>query len=192
MVLGVMVAVIVGLAVLAAVGERRSERDPATGPTAPGAVVPEADRPGDDPNPGALYPGRPGSQAEDQERAVGEPVRLAGYTATVRASSLLPTFVPAEDRTWVRVDVSLLNRDDRKQAYHPWQWQLQTPSGVVHNPRAYLGPMLGSGELLPGSSVEGAVYFEIGAERGDCYVLFKPELLDAARGVWRIVVPPAS
>jgi hypothetical protein len=62
-------------------------------------------------NPGELYPDRANHYREDQERHIGEPVMIAGYTTTV-------TDVDVDDGS-VRVDIEITNRDEDPQRSTP-------------------------------------------------------------------------
>jgi hypothetical protein len=131
-----------------------------------------------------LYPERPDRHAEDQEAAVGEPVRLGGYTATVTAAELAPGLL--DERVLV-VHVRVENRDDRAQPYNVFDWRIQDSAGRVLDPTpSGRDDGLGSGDLVHGGVASGTVAFGVGP--GTYYVIYKPKVFDAARGVWKITV----
>lgn len=39
--------------------------------------------------------------------------------------------------------------------------------------------------IVKGGKVSGKVVFEVGATKGDFYVIYKPDPFDAARGIWK-------
>lgn len=132
----------------------------------------------------ALYPDRPDRHAEDHEARVGEPVRLAGYTATVTGAELATDAFG--DRVLV-VHVTVENRDERAQPYNVFDWRIQDAAGRVLDPTVSTrDDDLGSGDLVSGGRVSGTVAFDVGP--GTYYVIYKPKLFDAARGVWQVTV----
>lgn len=133
---------------------------------------------------GSLYPDRPDQQGEDQEVAVGESVRLSGYTATVTGAAY--STQEFTDTGIVTVNVRIENRDDTAQAYNTFDWKIQTPNGQVLDPSFVADNSLGSGDLVGGGSVEGDVGFEV--EPGTYYIIYKPDAFDGARGIWQITV----
>ncbi len=131
-----------------------------------------------------LYPDRPDRRADDHEAEVGESVRLSGYTATLEDAEIERDGLIGDH---LRVGVALANRDDHAQPYEAWQIGLQTADGVVLDP--VLNPhedRIPGGELIPGGEVEGSVVFDVGP--GTYYLVFDPDLVGKARGIWRIDV----
>lgn len=133
---------------------------------------------------GSLYPDRPDQQDEDQEAAVGESVRLSGYTATLTDASFAPDEFTETGLTTITVKIE--NRDDAAQPYNTFDWKIQTPNGQVLDPSFSGDNTIGSGDLVSGGTVEGTVSFEVGA--GTYFVIYKPDAFDAARGIWQITV----
>lgn len=132
----------------------------------------------------ALYPDRPDRHAEDHEARVGESVRLAGYTATVTGAELAADAFG--DQVLV-VHVTVENRDKRAQPYNVFDWRIQDAAGRVLDPTVSTrDDDLGSGDLISGGRVSGTVAFDVGP--GTYYVIYKPKLFDAARGVWQVTV----
>jgi hypothetical protein len=127
-------------------------------------------------------------QREDQEVAVGGSVRLSGYTATVVAAMFQPTLSEFEEQGYLVADVSVENRDDEAQPYNTFDWKLQTPNGQVIDPTFTSANQLGSGDLVKGGTVSGRVVWEIGATKGDFFVIYKPDVFDAARGIWKVTL----
>lgn len=159
----------------------------------PEAIIPfttpaaELGRSGDDPNPGALYAGRVDTQREDQERAIGEPVRLSGYTAVAVSAAFEEQLNDFATEGYVVVDVTVVNRDDTTQPVNPFDWRLQTPAGQVLD-ITFLGDNFAGSDLVTGGSISGQVVFEIGGTRGDFFLIYKPDPFDAARGIWKVTV----
>jgi hypothetical protein len=42
-----------------------------------------------------------------------------------------------------------------------------------------------SGDLVSGSKVSGKVVFEVGSQKSDIFIIYKP---DALRGIWKVAV----
>lgn len=135
-----------------------------------------------DGNPGELFPDRPNQFREDQERELGDAARLSGYTTTVESVSY-------DGAGEVTVSVRIENRDDEPQPMSFTDWRLVTPGGHVYDATSSTLPSTGQIESIP---VTGDVVFRVDplpAEvEGDLYVLYKPDNLDAAQGVWSFTV----
>lgn len=136
----------------------------------------------------SLYPDRSDRQKEDQEVQVGGEVRLSGYTASVASAEFRPQLDQFRTDGYLVVSVTVANRDDETQMYNTFDWKLQTPNGQVIDPTFSGDQTVGSGDLVPGGTTQGEVTFEIGATKGDYYVIYKPDPFDAARGVWKVTV----
>lgn len=140
---------------------------------------------GGDGNPGALFPDRPNQYREDQERALGDAARLSGYTTTVTGVTY--------DGGEVTVSVRVENRDDEAQPMFATDWSLVSPGGHTFEPVSSTLPSTGE---VGDEPVAGDVVFRVDATaaeaEGDFYVLYKPDALDAAQGVWSFTVPDAA
>lgn len=135
-----------------------------------------------------LFPGRADAQKEDQEREIGGEVRLSGYTTAVTGAAYQAELSMFEDEGYLVADVTVANRDQDAQSYNTFDWKLQTPSGQVVDPTFGSVDQLGSGDLVSGGQVAGKVLFEVGSEKGDFYVIYKPDPFDAARGIWKVTL----
>ena len=93
-----------------------------------------------------------------------------------------------EKNGYVMADVTILNRDDRAQPYNTFDWKLQTPNGQVVDPTFSSADQLGSGDLVSGGNVAGKLVFEGGAQKGDFFIIYKPDAFDEARGIWKVAV----
>lgn len=135
---------------------------------------------GGDHNPGALYPDRANQYREDQERPIGGSVMVGGYTATVTDAH------HDDDGTTIQVDVEITNRDDEPQRVDPTHWTLVNPRVQTIEAATTTYP---SGDLAEGETVVGSVLFRVDpGESGAYYIQYKPEILDAARGIWQMTV----
>ncbi len=135
----------------------------------------------------ALFPGRPNAQGSDHEAAIGDCVRMNGLTTYVTSASIVDSSNQFIDPQLV-IEVKIENRDPRAKPFNLFDWQLQTPGGQVVDPTIYLGDgALRSGDLIPGGSVSGKIAFDA-AEPGTYYLIFKPNPLDDARGIWEATV----
>lgn len=132
-----------------------------------------------------LYPERPDLQGEDHEAALGDCVRIAGLTAFVDAAAIVDGDLGGPQLV---ITVTERNRDDTAKPYNLFDWRIQTPEGQVLDPTIpwSTDQDLGSGDLVPGGSVTGDVAFDVGP--GTYFVIWKPDLFDAARGVWQVTV----
>lgn len=123
---------------------------------------------------------------EDQERNQGEIVRIAGFSTTVVSAGFQQSVGEFEDAGYLKATVKTCNRNDDAQSYSYVDWRLQTPAGQVMNPTIVVGaPTLALSpiDLVKGGEVSGDVYFEIDGQKGDFYLIYKPELFDASRGI---------
>jgi hypothetical protein len=133
-------------------------------------------------------------QKEDQERNQGEIVRIAGFSTTVVSAGFEQSVGQFQNAGYVKATVKLCNRNDDAQPYSYGNWRLQTPSGQVINPTFVVGaPLLGGQQPLPvdlvkGGVATGDVYFQIGGQKGDFYLIYKPDPLDSSRGIWKVTV----
>lgn len=171
-----------GVLVVRMAADARDERDEHAG--ADGCDP--SDEPGDTRSL-CLYPGRDGREPTDHEAELGRGVRLAGYTATVEAGFINELVL--DDQLGIRVHV--VNRDERIQPYGPLDWKVQTEEGRIVTPaQNEREDALGSGQLDRGEAIEGTLVFDL--EPGTYYVLYRPDLFNRARGVWRIDVAQAE
>jgi hypothetical protein len=132
------------------------------------------------PNPGVLYPDRANQYREDQERRIGEPVMIGGYTATVTEAGF-----DSESES-IRVDLEITNRDQEPQRVDATQWTLVNPRVQTLEAATATFPTT---ELAGGATTAAVVWFAVDPrETGEYYIQYKPEGLDAARGIWRVTV----
>jgi len=133
---------------------------------------------------------RPDRQDHDQERNLGEVVRFSGYTTAVVTAGFVPTLSEIETSGYIKITVKVCNRDDDTQQYYDGDWRLQTPSGTVLDPDFVTPPTLAlvPTDVVDGGTATGDVYFEVGAERGDFYIIYKPDPFDDARGIWKVSI----
>lgn len=136
-----------------------------------------------------LFPDRVDSQSEDQERNMGEGAELSGYTATVASAGYQPSVSTFEEKGYIVAEVTILNRDEKAQSYNYYDWKIQTPSGQIHDPSFTAAEgALDSGDMVSNGNVAGKVVFEVGSEKGDFYIIYKPDPFDAARGIWKVTL----
>jgi hypothetical protein len=135
---------------------------------------------GADSNPGELFADRANQYREDRERGIGEPVMIGGYTTTVTDATL-----DVEGRS-IRVDVEIANRDQEPQRVDATQWTLVNPRVQTIEASTAMFPVT---ELAGGDTVTAQVSFTVDpSEIGQYYIQYKPEILDAARGIWQMTV----
>lgn len=134
-------------------------------------------------------PGRADQQKEDQEVAIGETARVAGYEATVTSAEFQPELNDFETDGYIVANVRIVNTDDKAQPYNYFDWRVQTPNGQVIDPTfSTIDGQLDSGDLVQGGNVTGKVVFEVGETKGDFFLIYKPNAFDAARGLWKVTV----
>lgn len=90
---------------------------------------------------------------------------------------------------YIVIDVTLRNGGDETKPYNALDWKVQGPSGTVHDANPFGGEGgIESGDLITGGTTSGTVSFEVKGEKGDFYVIWKPDPFDAARGVWKVTI----
>lgn len=138
-----------------------------------------------------LFPGRPDAQPEDQEREIGQSARIGDLEAVVNEAGFQQSVSEFESDGYAVavVNISNVGTGSGTEAYDPLQWRLLLPNGQVLDAEIVtLADSLGSGDLISGGSVSGRVVFGVKDQRGDLYILYKPNPLDAARGVWKVTI----
>jgi hypothetical protein len=132
-----------------------------------------------------LYPGRIDAQPKDQERAIGQSATIDGVAATTTSASFRQSLSDFEQDGYIVVNVTLRNGGTKAAPYNPFDWRIQSPSGQVLDPTGTgMEGQLESGDLVQGGTVSGAIAFKIGATKGQFYILWKPNPVEANRGVW--------
>jgi hypothetical protein len=152
-------------------------------------LIAEVDRTGDEPNPGALFPGRPDRRAKDQERLVGpdqQPARLSGFSAWVVSPTLAEVGPDGAGGPFVKVIVRLVNRDDGPQDIADDQWTLLRPDGFGTT-TVYATPVLVSGNELAANSEVFAELWFTALVSGRYWLSFRPDE-GSPRGVWGLDV----
>jgi hypothetical protein len=185
-VLGVVLALVVlgglvagGVALARAASNARDDRAEERGSTCDPSDDP------DDTRNRCLYPDRPDQQPDDHEAEVGHAVRLAGYTTTVEAGFMHELVLA--DQLGIRVTIE--NRDGEPQPYGPNDFKVQARDGsLVTSVVNERDDALGTGELDQGESVTGTILFEL--PPGTYDVIYRPDLFNRGRGVWRITAEP--
>lgn len=132
-------------------------------------------------NPGELFPDRSNQYREDQEREIGDAALLSGYTTTV-------TDAVYEGDGVVTISVRIENRDDEPQDMRAGDWQLVSPGGNVYDPDRSTLPTTGKVGDEPVTGDVGFLVDELEVT-GDFYIIYKPDALDAARGIWQLTNP---
>lgn len=139
-----------------------------------------------------IYPNRPDKQKDDHEAAIGEEVRLSGYTTKVVQAGWTQQLDPYVLKAgYVTTTVTIANRDDKAQRYSITDWKIITPSGqVVDASFAGLADDKGlkSGDLVKGGTVTGDLAFEVGNTKGDYFIIYDPDSFSSPRGVWKVTV----
>lgn len=153
-----------------------------------------------------LFPDRPDTQPQDQERRIGESATIDGLRATVMEvgvedpRSLGTTGPGGKGETLVvRVTVENISGQPREvfNAEKSLGWRIQVPDGRVQEQRFYLLPGEQEGltrpewdnpELAGGGVVQTRVLFNTDNAKGDFYIIWKPNASDAARGVWKVTI----
>lgn len=135
-----------------------------------------------------LFPGRPDAKKGDKERNIGSSADLSGYTVTVNAAGFQQEISQFEKKGYLVADVTIMNRDEKAQSYNSFEWKLVTPGGTIIDPTFTTEDQLGSGDLVKGGTVSGKLHWEVGATKGDYYVIYDPTDLGSERAVWKTTV----
>lgn len=159
-----------------------------TGLTGGGA---EVDRPGDPPDPGSRYPGRPDLRPKDQERVPGlaeQPARLSGWSAWVATATKEAKGPDGVTGPFEKITVRLVNRDDAPQVALDDHWTLLRPDGIAQATSYATPSLVGAGTNVPGNGeLFGEVWFPV-ATPGRYWLALRPGA-DSERGIWAIDVP---
>ena len=134
---------------------------------------------GDKPNPGALYRGAyPGNDQTQERRIGGPPARFSGYTTWVRSVTRVParTFVTAYSGDYLRVHVTVFNRDTQSQGVCACDFYVYSRRYGVRNADVVGAPTLGvSREVRSGAKLDASVYLYIGKASGPLFVVYDPD-----------------
>jgi len=147
-------------------------------------------------NPGKLFRERRGKDAADQERNTGETANLGGFAATVTGASFEQSVGGGGSERlnsagYVKVSVKVCNRNRDTNDVNYLDWRLQTPNGnrlwLFTGTRFHT---FRSGTLVGGGEQAGDIYFEVGPQRGNFYVVFKPmsDPFGDERGFWKVTI----
>lgn len=111
-------------------------------------------------------------EAQSSELAPGQTYTTSkGLDITVNSVS---TATDALGDTYVSANVTYVNNGDEQESFDPFTWDLQTPAGVISDfSITGFDDALGNGDLTPGGTVTGTVYFE-GGEPGEYLILWEP------------------
>lgn len=132
----------------------------------------------------------------DRERVLGDPADVHGLQATVVAAEFVPQLSETETAGYLVAEVKLENLDRGETPYDRLDWVLEFPDGSTKNRIAAASQpdQIESDDLASDASVEGKVYFQIGSERGEFYVLYAPRRAaqmndnEKERGVWKVTI----
>jgi len=124
----------------------------------------------------------PDQQSTDCVALPNNTVALANTTVTATwtrsTGSLGENFVCAA--------VTIKNHNSSTISYNDlFYWKLQTPSGKVEDSNPFAATnALGSGDLVGGGTATGNVCFDDPAQTGTYVGIYKPDPLNATRGIW--------
>jgi len=137
----------------------------------------------------AVDPSNPDAQKEDQNAELGGSVKLSGYTTSVTAARFQQQISQFETDGYLVAEVDITNRDTKAQSFNYFDFKLQTPGGQVLDPDfSSLDGLLGSGDLIQGGNVTGKVVWTVGETKGTFIIIYKPDVFDAARGLWKVAI----
>jgi hypothetical protein len=151
------------------------------------AVVVETAMPGEDPNPGELYPGRPDIRPKDRERSAGldaSPARFSGWSAWIARQTVETTAPDGRTGRWLKITVRLVNRDTGPQTLGERRWVLLGPDGI-NRVTEYATPTFVNGSsVIGGGEAWGELWFPAPATGGS-WLSFRPDQA-SDRGVWAV------
>jgi hypothetical protein len=85
--------------------------------------------------------------------------------------------------------VTYKNGSGQKESFNGlFDWEVQTPSGVIRNPSLGGKDSLSAGELAPGGTVKGNVCFENPGESGDYWIITKVSFWTGEELRWKATV----
>jgi hypothetical protein len=90
----------------------------------------------------------------------------------------------------LKVSVKVCNRNSDTNDVNPLDWQLQTPNGNRVSLEPTHALTFRRGTLVGGGEQTGDIYFEVGPQKGDFYVVFKPlsDPFGDERGIWKVSI----
>ncbi len=151
---------------------------------------------GDVGNQGAIYRASYVSDADTQERRLGDPARFSGYTTWIDGVTLVPAsrYVDGYTGAYVRVEVRIFNRDADPQSGGARDFALWRVDEGFRRADFVGAPdtLADAAELESGESLAGAVYFYAGDAHGDLFVRYDPDAgaifaSNEGTGVWQVI-----
>ena len=147
-------------------------------------------------NPGSVYGRAYPSDAETQERILGDPARFSGYTTWIDSVTLVPAspYVDGYTGDYVRIEVRIFNRDAVAQPAGARDFSLWRRD-VGFRRADFVGErdaLPDKRSLVSGYSLVGAVYLYAGDAHGDLFVRYDPDRFDpftgsSSTGVWQVI-----
>ncbi len=125
----------------------------------------------------------------DQEVDVGQAATIGGVQATVTSANFQPTLDESHVEGYLVVDVGYANTSGQNTPYNSLDWKIQSPSGTTTGSESVgTDGQLASGDLADGATVSGKIAFAVGTQKGEFSIVWKPDPVDPARGVWKVPV----
>lgn len=130
-------------------------------------------------------------QKTDIEVVPGEMATIDGVKMAVTSADYkqsLDEFTTAESgKTYLVINVALENTDTTTHSYNEFDFRIQTVSGQVLDPDVSSATSpLNSGDIVAGGKVSGSVVFLVPQEKGDQYVIWKPNPLKSDRAIVQV------
>lgn len=134
---------------------------------------------------------RADKQDKDVEVAVGEPATVDGVKMTVtkitKKKSVSEFEEAASGKTYVIADVTLENTSNDTKQYNSFDFRIQTESGqVLDSTYVTVKKPLNSGDLVAGGKVNGQIVFEAPIEKGNQYIIWKPNPVMSDRAIVQV------
>jgi hypothetical protein len=147
--------------------------------------------------PGGGEPTAETTEGVDEVAApIGQPVEVAGLTATVTEVARQASFGDAADAGYIVASVSVVNDSRGTKEYHRLHFRLRKPDGSSINRTPIAGVnQLGNGELEPGERVEGQLIFMVEQAAGQFAITFTPPQTTSdvrTQGVWSFESTPGD
>lgn len=122
---------------------------------------------------------RADKQEKDVEVAVNEPATVDGVkmiiTKTTKKTAIDEFEKAGSGKTYLIADVTLENVSDETKPYNVFDFRIQTQGGqVLDGAFATVEKPLNSGDLVVGGRISGQIIFEVPAEKGSQYIIWKP------------------
>ena len=118
----------------------------------------------------------------------GEAATIGSIQVTVTAMSFQQSITEFALSGYLVADVTYINLSQATQSYQPTEWTILRPNGTPGGQPVSAEGQLGPGQLPAGGTAGGKVSFEVGAEKGDFVLIWKPTASASAPAQWKVTI----